>query len=205
MRITVIGLFELTLSDSILVFAHYSRSVAAAEKHSDAPYARKSDKRIDDAGYDSAHAAEYRCDEVELEYAHKAPVERSDDDEYQRKSIHSHYLLSSPLSYRAFAFSIPHARKAYTYKAKSGGIIGKSIELFRRSTVQKDAFWGDASLNECASKPFFSRCVNCPKELWVWKPDFLQIIYRSIMIRYKLSKMPSKPSFPHFPQSYPLI
>ena len=52
---------------------------ASAEKQGNAPQACQADDGVDDAAYQSVLAAENPGHQVELENAHKAPVNASDD------------------------------------------------------------------------------------------------------------------------------
>lgn len=57
------------------------------EEHGDAPKARHAHQRVDDAA-DGAHlAAEEKRHAVEAEKAHAAPIQRADDDQYQRDLV----------------------------------------------------------------------------------------------------------------------
>ena len=65
----------------------------AAEQDGDSPNACEPHNRINDAGYDGAHAAENAGDEVKLKQADHPPVQRADNDENKRKCIQ---CVSSP-------------------------------------------------------------------------------------------------------------
>lgn len=51
-----------------------------AKQHRNSPDASDTDKGINDPCHSSAHAAEDRCDKIELENADKSPVQSTDYD-----------------------------------------------------------------------------------------------------------------------------